>query len=240
MSRYWAGSVGHHLLNPGGGLLARLGARLALLVVLSCSQAVLAQTAPIAVQIPHAEQTPVIDGVFTADEWRSATRIALVNESFPGQNVVPPVATDVYLMEDGDSLLAAFVASDPDPSKIRAYYRDRDRAFQDDFIGIVLDTFNDERRAFEFFINPLGVQMDLIVDDVSKREDESWNALWDSAGQITATGYVGEMRIPLKQLRLPSGLPTQTWGVGLLRIYPREARHQIWNGNPPIFNRAQK
>lgn len=188
-----------------------------------------ATSAPITYQIPHTDQTPLIDGVFNADEWRNATRVELVNETFPGQNVPPPVKTEVYIMEDGESFLAAFVAQDPDPSKIRAFYRDRDRAFQDDFVGFVIDTFNDERRAFEFFINPLGVQMDLIQDDVSKREDDSWNALWDSAGQITDTGFVGEMRIPLKQLRLPSGLPQQTWGIDLLRFYPRDARHRISN-----------
>ncbi|MES2605681.1 MAG: DUF5916 domain-containing protein [Pseudomonadota bacterium] len=184
---------------------------------------------PISYQIPHTDQTPVIDGVFSAEEWRNATRVELVNETFPGQNIAPPVQTEVYIMEDGESFLAAFVAHDPDPSKIRAFYRDRDRAFQDDCVGFVIDTFNDERRAFEFFINPLGVQMDLIQDDVSKREDDSWNALWDSAGKINDTGFVGEMRIPLKQLRLPSGLAQQTWGIDLLRFYPREARHRISN-----------
>jgi hypothetical protein len=179
--------------------------------------------------IPHTQQAPLIDGAFSAEEWRDALKVELVNETFPGQNVLPPVKTEVYIMEDGENFLAAFVAHDPDPSKIRAFYRDRDRAFQDDFVGFVIDTFNDERRAFEFFINPLGVQMDLIQDDVSKREDDSWNALWDSAGQINETGFVGEMRIPLKQLRLPSGLAQQTWGVDLLRFWPREARHRISN-----------
>jgi hypothetical protein len=197
-------------------------------------QAVLAQFSnqaqtTISYQIPHTETVPAIDGAFSAQEWKDALRVELVNETFPGQNVPPPVKTEVYIMEDGEHFLAAFVASDPDPSKIRAFYRDRDRAFQDDFVGFVIDTFNDERRAFEFFINPLGVQMDLIQDDVSRREDDSWNALWDSAGQINDSGFVGEMRVPLKQLRLPSGLAQQTWGIDLLRFYPREARHRISN-----------
>ncbi|HTR00761.1 MAG TPA: DUF5916 domain-containing protein [Candidatus Acidoferrum sp.] len=180
-------------------------------------------------QIPHTSQRPVIDGVFDADEWRDALRVELVNETFPGQNVTPPVATEVYLMEDGENFYAVFVAQDPDPSQIRAYYRDRDRAYQDDFVGLVIDTFNDERRAFEFFANPFGAQMDLIQDDVSKREDDSWNALWDSYGKINDKGFVVEMKIPLKQLRLPSGLDHQTWGLDILRFYPRDARHRISN-----------
>ncbi len=204
----------------------------ALLLTLACTvagQSAWAQTKPITYHIPHTSQKPVIDGVFNVDEWRDALRVELVNETFPGQNVTPPVTTEAYIMEDGEAFMIAFVAHDPDPSKIRAFYRDRDRSFQDDFVGMVIDTFNDERRAFEFFINPLGVQMDLIQDDVSKREDDSWNALWDSAGQINDDGFVGEMRIPLKQLRLPSGIAQQTWGIDILRFYPRESRHRISN-----------
>ena len=83
---------------------------------------------------------------------------------------------------------AAFRALDPDPSQIRARFSDRDRAFSDDFVGVVVDTFNDERRAFEFFVNPLGVQMDLLKDDVGGSEDSSWDAIWSSAGRVTESG----------------------------------------------------
>jgi hypothetical protein len=37
------------------------------------------------------------------------------------------------------------------------------------------------------------------------------------------------MRIPLKQLRFPSGLEQQTWGMDLLRFYPRDVRHRLSN-----------
>ena len=68
----------------------------------------------------------------------------------------------------------------PEAREIRAHLSDRDTAFSDDFVGVVLDTFNDKRRAFEFFVNPMGVQMDLIQDDTNGTEDESWDAIWRS------------------------------------------------------------
>jgi len=55
----------------------------------------------------------------------------------------------------------------------------------------VLDTFNDERRAYEFFVNPFGVQADSIFDDVNQRGDDSWNAIWDSAGIDPEGSLVG-------------------------------------------------
>jgi len=92
---------------------------------------------------------------------------------------------------------------------------------------LVIDSYNDERRAFEFFSNPLGAQMDLTNDDVNHREDDSWNAIWDSAGKITESGYIVEMEIPLNQLRFPAADGKQTWGIDVLRMYPRDSRTRI-------------
>ena len=59
-------------------------------------------------------------------------------------------------LDDGYAYFG-FRADDPDPSRIRARYSDRDNAWSDDWVGIVLDTFNDQRRAYELFSTPLGV-----------------------------------------------------------------------------------
>ncbi len=170
-----------------------------------------------------------IDGVLDEAAWQHATQIPIDNETRPGENIPARVSTVAYLIENGDTLYVAFDARDPDPSQIRAYLRDRDSAWNDDFVGIVLDTYNDERRAFEFFSNPLGVQMDATNDDVNKREDSSWDAIWDSAGSINAEGYIVEMEIPLNQLRFPNTEGKQIWGIDVLRFYPRDKRYRFSN-----------
>jgi hypothetical protein len=171
----------------------------------------------------------MIDGVLDDAIWREALSMQLVIETYPRENARPEVETTAYLVENGDQLLIAFDARDPDPSSIRAYLRDRDSAFNDDFVGVVLDTFNDQRRAFEFFVNPFGVQMDLIMDDVNRNESTSWNGLWDSAGVINATGFTTEMAIPFSQLRFPGADGEQTWGIDVLRFRPRADRVRISN-----------
>ncbi|MDH3748247.1 MAG: carbohydrate binding family 9 domain-containing protein [Gammaproteobacteria bacterium] len=176
-----------------------------------------------------------IDGLLDEQAWQDAARIDIDTETRPGENIPARVKTVAYLVEDGENLYIAFDAADPNPSAIRAYLRDRDSAWNDDFVGIVVDTYGDERRAFEFFANPLGVQMDLTNDDVNKNEDDSWDAIWDSAGQIHAKGFVVEMQIPLSQLRFPNIEGKQTWGIDLLRFYPREHRYRFSN-NPQDRN----
>jgi hypothetical protein len=161
--------------------------------------------------------------------------LPLTIETYPRENQTPDVETTAYLVENGDQLLIAFDARDPEPESIRAYLRDRDSAFNDDFVGVILDTFNDQRRAFEFFINPLGVQMDLINDQVNNSESSSWDAIWDSAGQINERGFTAEMAIPFSQLRFPRTAGDQTWGIGVLRFRPRAQRVQISN-NPQDRN----
>lgn len=172
-----------------------------------------------------------IDGRMDEAAWQRATRINIDIETSPGENIPARVATVAYLIEDGENLYIAFDARDPEPGKIRAYLQDRDAAFNDDFVGIVLDTYNDDRRAFEFFANPLGVQMDLTMDDVNGNEDASWDAIWDAAGTISALGYIVEMEIPLNQLRFPATGGLQTWGIDLLRFYPRDKRYRLSNNS---------
>ncbi|MGB5739311.1 MAG: DUF5916 domain-containing protein, partial [Woeseia sp.] len=177
--------------------------------------------------IPRVAGSVIVDGRIDDELWSEAAQIELGYETRPGENTAAPVRTVAMLMENGSSLLIAFEASDPEPHKIRAYLRDRDSAFSDDFVGVILDTFNDQRRAFEFFVNPLGVQMDLTNDDVNGEEDDSWDAIWDAAGQITDSGFVVEMQIPLSQLRFPQTGDLQTWGIDLIRNYPRAHRYRL-------------
>jgi hypothetical protein len=78
--------------------------------------------------------------------------------------------------------------------------------------------------------------MDLIQDDVSRNESSSWNAIWDSAGEINSRGFTVEIAIPFSQLRFPSTDGDQTWGIDVLRFRPRAQRVRISN-NPQDRNR---
>ena len=193
-------------------------------------------------ELPRLEGEIKIDGVLENGEWQGAVRIDLGVETSPAENQPAPVRTTAFLIEDGENLYVAFDAKDPDPQAIRAYLRDRDSAWEDDYVGISLDTYNDERRAFQFFANPLGVQMDKIHSDVSsggngRGDDAAWDAIWESAGHINDTGYVVEMRIPLSQLRFPAASGRKTWGYDLMRQYPRDRKRSLAS-NPQDRNRS--
>ena len=152
------------------------------------------------------------------------------NEWQPGDNIPAPVQTQCLVTYDARNLYVAFRALDPKPGDIRAHFMDRDDTdtlIQDDHVGLMIDTFNDERRAFQFRVNPLGVQADAIFSEQDGVEDFSWDMIWASVGRITDEGYIVEIALPLKQLRFPAGSGVQTWGFEAFRSWPRNVRHRI-------------
>jgi len=181
-------------------------------------------------QLSH-QQTPIVlDGVMDELAWENATRIDLKYENRPGEGVAARVKTEAYFFEDGENLYVAIKAFDPKPSEIRASLRDRDALWSDDNVGIIVDTFNDERSGYEFFVNPLGAQADMRMDDTDGwHEDASWDAIWGSAGKLTDFGYLVEMSIPFNAIRFPESDGELTWNIAIWRNYARDVRVQLAN-----------
>ena len=124
----------------------------------------------------------------------------------PGDNMPPPVETECLVTYDAKNLYVAFRAHDPTPADIRAHLMDRDDTdtlIQDDHVGVMIDTFNDERRAFQFRVNPLGVQADAIFSEQDGVEDFSWDMIWNAVGRITGDGYIVEMALPAEAAPVP-------------------------------------
>ncbi|MBN1821247.1 MAG: carbohydrate binding family 9 domain-containing protein [Prolixibacteraceae bacterium] len=176
-------------------------------------------------QIPKTTEKIKTDGLLKESFWKQALKIELPYEVQPGDNIPSPVKTEVFLINTENHLYIGFKAYDPEPEKIRAHFEDRDNAFQDDWVGVILDTYNDERRSFDFICNPYGIQNDAI--ESTNNFDESWDAIWDSNGQITDEGYEVEMSIPFQSLRFQRSGEAQTWGFDAVRSYPRNVRHHI-------------
>jgi hypothetical protein len=171
-----------------------------------------------------------IDGVLDDEAWQKAVKISLIYEWSPGENLPAPVDTECMVTFSQSSLFVAFRCFDPKPKKIRAHLMDRDAIntfVQDDYVSFMIDTFNDELRAFQFRVNPLGIQADALFSELEGYEDFSWDAIWKSAGKITDFGYTIEIAIPFSQLRFPGKKGEHTWGFKPNRSYPRNVRHRI-------------
>jgi hypothetical protein len=179
--------------------------------------------------IPNLGGEIKVDGELDDIQWQQAKELELNYVTRPFENTRPPVTTRVKIFENGDTLYVAFIAQDPKVENISAFYRDRDGIWSDDLVGIKLDTFNDSRLAYQFFVNPHGIQADSIQNEMTGGESDSWDGIWQSAGKIVADGYQVEMAIPLRILNFEEGNENKVWGAELVRYYPRADRLRISN-----------
>jgi hypothetical protein len=169
------------------------------------------------VKIPRFESAPVVDGRLDEAIWKEAAVLKDFYQIQPGDNIAPSKPTEVYLGYDAKFLYIAFRAYD-ERDKVRATVAKRDAIFDDDHVGMILDTFNDKRKGFEFFFNPLGVQADAVY--TNENEDFSVDVVLESKGSLDGDGYVVEAAIPFKSLRYEAGAG-KLWGAHFFRRIKR-------------------
>src|SRR5258706_12777663 len=162
------------------------------------------------VRLPSFDKPPVIDGKLDDEVWKQASVLKDFYQVQPGDNIAPSKPTEVMLGRDTKFLYIAFHCFD-EPDKVRANIPKRDNIFDDDYVGILFDTFNDQRKAYEFDFNPLGVQADGTWTD-GQGEDFSLDIVMESRGVVTEDGYTIEVAMPFKSLRYVAG-KDKLWGV---------------------------
>ncbi|HEX3229623.1 MAG TPA: carbohydrate binding family 9 domain-containing protein [Pyrinomonadaceae bacterium] len=170
------------------------------------------------ITVPKFEKAPVIDGRLDDEVWQKAAVLKDFYQIQPGDNLAPSKPTQVLIGYDPKFLYIAFRVTD-EPDKIRSTVAKRDNIFNDDYVGFMLDTFNDQRKAFEAFFNPLGIQGDGMLTE-GRGEDMSVDILMDSKGIIHETGWDVEISIPFKSLRFDAG-KGKLWGAHFFRRIKR-------------------
>lgn len=164
-----------------------------------------------------------IDGILDDAAWMGAGRADNFVERSPGENLRPDVATEAFITYDTDRLYVAFRCYD-DPAAIRATMCQRDQFENDDAVAFLLDTYGNSAWAYEFFVNPYGVQKDHLWSNIIG-DDPGFDMIWESAASITDSGYQVEIAIPFAGLRFPSS-DSQIWRVDFWRDHPRKSLKQ--------------
>ena len=202
-------------------------------------------------------QPPLIDGNLDDAIWQRATRITEFVQQSPLEGQPATEDTEVYLAYDDEHLYFGLYAHYSEPSMMRANRVDRDQAFfGDDLISVYFDTFLDQQRAYVFSVNGYGVQNDSILEARGgggsgrggpggggggrgggfgrggftgvRWGDRSWDALYETGGNVVDDGWTAEMAIPFKSLRYPSN-PTHRWGFQIARRIRGKDETVVWS-----------
>ena len=187
------------------------------------------------VRPPRTRTPPDIDGRLDDAAWRTAAVITEFTQQSPLDGAPATEDTEVYITYDSDHIYFGFHLHYTDPGIMRANRVDRDTAWQDDLVTVYIDTFLDQQRAYDFDLNAFNVQGDGIVNTARggpiPPADRSWDALFHSATDIVADGYVAEMAIPFKSLRYPQRGPGEPhrWGFQIVReIKGKNEENAVW------------
>jgi hypothetical protein len=162
-----------------------------------------------------------VDGRLDEAVWQSAAVLTGFSQYQPVDGRPAEDSTDVLIWYAPDAVYFGIRAHERH-GEIRATLADRDKIDTDDYVQILLDTFNDRRRAYVFGVNPLGVQADGIRTEGGmgmaggrSREfngrfenvDMNPDFTFESRGRVTPEGYEVEIRIPFRSLSFPGTDP---------------------------------
>ncbi len=183
-----------------------------------------------------------VDGVMDESAWVDAPLLTGFTQYEPVEGVPATQQTEVRILVTDDAILFGIRAHDDEGEQIRSTLARRDGfGGSDDWVRVILDTFDDQRRAFVFQVNPLGIQADgLWIEGRGGRgEPVDWSPdfLWGSAGRVDEGGYTVEFEVPFKSLRFPE-MESQDWGLQVTRQIQRSGYSQSWA--PMTTNEANR
>ena len=200
------------------------------------------------VPIPRLEEAVRVDGVLDEPVWERAARLTGFSQYQPVDSRPAEEPTEILVWYSPTAIHFGIRAFEPHGDVVRATSADRDNIGADDQVQILLDTYNDRRRAFLFGVNPLGAQQDGIRSDqyaggaggafrggggvasmniLDGNVDLNPDFVFESRGRLTPWGYEVEISIPFKSLRYQDADP-QTWGLNVLRRTQHSGYQDSW------------
>ena len=179
----------------------------------------------VAARLEDAAHRPRIDGRLDENVWQRAPVATDFVQERPQPGAPARARTEVRLLVDDAALYVGARLYDA-PDSVLAPLGPRDATnLTSDWFDVLVDSYHDRRTAFQFSVNPRGVQKDVLYYD-DTRADPSWDAVWDAAARVDSAGWTVEIRIPLSQLRFRSGEPA--WGLNFRRVRARADEVSHW------------
>ncbi|NJB70986.1 hypothetical protein GGR42_001448 [Saonia flava] len=175
-------------------------------------------------------KAPVIDGLLDDAGWDIVDWAGDFIEMRPDENTAPTETTKFKILYDDKNLYVAFRCYDSQPDKIERRLSRRD-GFQGDWVGIFIDSYNDERTSFNFIVTAAGVKGDEFSTNNGNNSDESWNPIWYTKTNVDLEGWTAEMKIPLSQLKFGKS-KEQSWGLEVMRKLFRGEERYVWQRIP--------
>jgi hypothetical protein len=179
-----------------------------------------AASSPESVRAVRTTEPIRVDGRFDEEAWNRAPVFSGFLQRDPDEGEPATESTELRLLFDDRALYVGVKLHDSAPGSISRQLSRRDDIAEADSFTLFLDPHRDRRTGVLFQVSAAGVQRDAaIYDDIF--EDDTWDAVWESAISVDADGWKVEMRLPLSQLRFSTS-PGHAWGINARRVVHRK------------------
>ncbi len=199
--------------------------RLIAAVITPLMSALVWAQAPLPLQLTRLSGTIVLDGLSDEAAWEAIEPLPLVMHA-PTFRGSPTERTEIRVAYDDHYLYLAGRLYDSEPEAAGTADLSRDSfAPNNDYFGLVLDTFNDNENALAFFTTPGGIRWDAAVFNDAQGDfpvNLSWNTFWDVAVVQNGEGWFAEMRVPFFSLRFQDVDGQVTMGFTTWRYISRK------------------
>jgi len=186
--------------------------------------------------IVRTDQPVRIDGQLDEAAWQAAEKATDFTQYFPFDTSLAESQTEVMLAYDGQFLYLGAKMYNKDPERsvyVTPSLRRDYRGEANDGITLILDPFQDNTNAFQFGVNPFGVQREgLIANGGSSGGDLSlsWDNKWYAEAKQYGDYWIAEMAIPFKTIRFKEG--SDRWNINFYRIDSDEGERSTWTPIP--------
>ncbi|MEP6692554.1 MAG: DUF5916 domain-containing protein [Gemmatimonadaceae bacterium] len=201
------------------------------------------------IAVPHADEseTVTIDGRLSEGIWTRASVLTGFSTYAPADGTPAEDSTQVLVWYTATAIyfgVRAYEPHGPPATTVRATVAKRDQIDAEDNVQLLIDTFDDHRKAYVFAVTPLGGQADGIrsegggsgptvggqgfgANTGGNTIDLNPDFAYESKGRVTEWGYEVEVRIPFKSLRYPSA-PVENWGLQIIRQVQHSGHQDTW------------
>lgn len=182
--------------------------------------------------------TPIkLDGLLDENSWKTAEVAKNFFLNRPYDSSFAKLQTEVRVLFDDNFIYVGAICYEPrDIYTVASLKRDFEGGTSDVFTT-TFDTFKDKLNAFQFAVNPYGVQREGLIFN-GEEASNFWDNKWYSQVKNYDDYWVVEMAIPFKTLRYKVTDGQNSWRVNFGRNVLKRNEVSTWSPVPRNFRPA--
>ena len=179
------------------------------------------------------DQPPIIDGNLNDPVWEFSEPVNEFFQIAPKELSTPSEYTSARVSYDDDALYVFIDSSDSQPEKIKKILVRRDSwmdgfSNNSDWVGITIDSKNDDYNGYFFAVNASGTRMDVALSG-QWDYDPTWNPVWDVQIAFNDSGWTAEFMLPFAVFQFENKTNME-WGISFERSIHRLQENVDWPG----------